>query len=111
MAPGEGAVARVWQGRTTMANAGAYEQHLGTETLPGLTKITGFEQAFVLRRVNGQTVEYIVMTLWSSREAIGAFAGEDAECAVIPDAAAKVLDEWEERARHFEVALTARANE
>jgi hypothetical protein len=45
------------------------------------------------------------LTLWASREAITAFAGDDAERAVIPDVAAELLDRWDERATHYELVL------
>lgn len=94
-------------GRTTFANAHPYQEHLRRETLPGLQAIEGFEGAFVLRRVDGDDVEFLVLTLWASQDAIHAFAGRDAEQAVIPAAAAQVLKQWDERATHYEVALTA----
>lgn len=107
MAPRKRGVGRVWQGRTTVADAHAYQEHLSKETLPGLQAIEGFEQALVLRRIAGDDdVEFLVLTFWASRDAIHAFAGEDAERAVIPQAAQQVLKERDDRARHFEVALT-----
>ena len=105
MAPRKRRVGRVWQGRTTLANAHPYQEHLRKETLPGLQAIEGFEQALVLRRVAGDDVEFLVLTLWASQDAIHAFAGQDAELAVIPQAAERVLKEWDDRARHFELAL------
>jgi heme-degrading monooxygenase HmoA len=104
-APSTRPVGRVWHGRTSLANAHAYQEHLRNETLPGLRAIEGFEQAIVLRRVADQAAEFLVFTLWASQDAVHAFAGEDAERAVIPTAAAQVLSQWDERASHYEVAL------
>jgi heme-degrading monooxygenase HmoA len=98
-------VGRVWQGKTTLANAHAYQEHLRKETLPGLQSIEGFEVAFVLRRPQPDGVDFVVLTVWASQDAIHAFAGRDAERAVIPHAAASVLEAWDERATHYEVAL------
>jgi heme-degrading monooxygenase HmoA len=86
-------------------NANAYEEHLRAETLPRLTELDGFENAFVLKRAADRGVEFLVLTLWASREAITAFAGDDAERAVIPDVAAELLDRWDERATHYELVL------
>jgi heme-degrading monooxygenase HmoA len=99
----------VWRGRTSFANAHAYEEHLRKKTLPTLRTIEGFEEALVLRRADDEDVEFIVLTLWASREAIRQFAGRDDERSVVPPAAAELLKEWDERARHFEVALQVRA--
>jgi heme-degrading monooxygenase HmoA len=107
MAPRKRGIGRVWQGQTTFADAHAYQEHLRTETLPGLRAIDGFAGAFVLRRVADEEVEFLVLTLWASHDAILAFAGRDPERAVIPAAATQVLKHWDERATHYEVALTA----
>jgi heme-degrading monooxygenase HmoA len=98
-------VARLWRGRTTLANAHPYEEHLRTETLPALGAIQGFRRGYVLKHVDDQGAAFVVVTLWDSQDAIHAFAGPDAELAVIPPAAARVLAEWDERAVHYEVAL------
>jgi hypothetical protein len=98
-------VARVWRGRTSFANSHAYQEHLRKDTLPSLQAIEGFEQALVLRRAEAEDVEFMVLTLWTSRDAIRRFAGPDDERSVVPPAAAEVLREWDERARHFDVAL------
>jgi heme-degrading monooxygenase HmoA len=96
---------RLWSGRTTRANAEPYLDHLRTDTLPALETLDGFRGAFVLRRaVDGDSVEFLVLTLWESERAVEAFAGPDVERAVIPDAARRVLASWDERAAHYEVA-------
>ena len=110
MAPRKRRVGRVWQGSTTFTNAHAYQEHLRKETLPALRGIEGFEQALVLRRIAAEDeIEFLVLTLWASQDAIHDFAGEDAERAVIPRVAAQVLKEWDERARHFVVVLNVQA--
>jgi heme-degrading monooxygenase HmoA len=74
--------------------------------LPGVQAIAGFDSAFVLRRIADEDVEFLVLTLWASQDAIHAFAGRDAERAVIRAAAAQALKQWD-GATHYEVALTA----
>jgi heme-degrading monooxygenase HmoA len=108
MAPRKRPVGRVWRGRTTFANAHPYQEHLRRETLPGLTAIDGFEGAYVLKSVGDDAVEFLVLTLWTSQDAVHAFAGRDAELAVIPAAAEQILAQWDERATHYEVVLTSR---
>jgi heme-degrading monooxygenase HmoA len=110
MSAAMGDVARVWRGRTTAADADAYEDHLRTDTLRRLAALDGFKDAYLLRRTGERGVDFLVLTLWASREAIHAFAGEDAERAVIPAAAAKLLKHWDERATHYEVALVVDAS-
>ncbi len=45
------------------------------------------------------------MTLWSSRDAIARFAGEDAEAVVVPPEAQALLSRYDERAVHWDVPL------
>lgn len=106
-------IGRLWHGRTTFANADAYQEHLRKETLPALKAIDGYRGAFVLKRIGASEVDFVTLTLWASQDAIHAFAGPDAERAVIPPEAERVLSDWDERATHYEVALleTHGANE
>jgi heme-degrading monooxygenase HmoA len=50
-------------------------------------------------------VEFVVLTLWESLEAIVAFAGRDAEVAVVPEEARRMMLEHDARARHYEEVL------
>jgi heme-degrading monooxygenase HmoA len=108
MAPLKPLIGRLWHGRTTFANAHPYQEHLRRETLPGLTAIEGFQGAYVLKRVGDGAVEFLVLTLWASEDAIRAFAGRDAEFAVIPAAAEQLLAQRDERATHYEVVFASR---
>ena len=74
-----------------------------------MTAIDGFRGAYVLKRVGNDAVEFLVVTLWASEDAIHAFAGRDAELAVIPAAAEQLLAQWDERATHYEVVLASRS--
>lgn len=108
MAPRKRPVGRLWRGRTSFANAHPYLEHLRKATLPRLGEIEGFRGAYVLKRVGEDDVEFAVLTLWASQDAIQAFAGRDAERAVIPVEAEQVLERWDERATHYEVTLEYR---
>lgn len=72
--------------------------------LPSLDRIPGYRGATVLRRAGSTGVEFIVMTFWSSMEAIRGFAGEDVERAVVEPEARAVLIESEDTVRHYVVA-------
>jgi hypothetical protein len=50
-------------------------------------------------------VEILVATYWSSFTAIDAFAGSDREAAVVAPEAAALLTDYDERVRHYEVAI------
>lgn len=47
----------------------------------------------------------VVRSRWSDEESIKRFAGADPEHAVVPEEARALLSAFDERARHFHVAL------
>jgi heme-degrading monooxygenase HmoA len=98
-------IVRVWQAEATPENADAYARHLSEAVLPKLRGIAGYEGAYLLRRVKGDRLELVVLTLWSSMEAIRAFAGDEPERAVVEPAARAVLAAWDETVRHYDAAL------
>jgi heme-degrading monooxygenase HmoA len=80
-----------------------YVHHLRSETLPALRKIPGFVDASILSRRLDAGVEFLVVTRWTSLEAVRRFAGADPEAAVVPDEVAALMIDYDRRARHFEV--------
>ena len=99
-------IARTWHGTTDSRHADAYVRHLREHTFPALASMTGHRGGYVLRRASGDSVEFTVITLWDSLDAIRHFAGEDLEAAVVPAAAAALLASHDTRAAHWEVALS-----
>ena len=101
-------VARVWRGATRPTNADAYAAHLRDNIFPELAKIPGHAGVFVMRRA-GKTpdddVEYTVLTLWFSQQAIRDFAGDDIEAAVVPPEARALLSAHDDRAVHWDLPL------
>jgi heme-degrading monooxygenase HmoA len=98
-------IARIWTARTTRARAPAYAAYLRAHVFTGLRGIDGYERALFLQRDVGEEAEVQVITFWRSLDAIRAFAGTDIEAAVVTDAAAALLTDFDRRARHFEVIL------
>jgi heme-degrading monooxygenase HmoA len=98
-------IARTWRGWSSAAEAPAYLAHLETATFPALGGIDGFEGSYVLRRDVDGEVEFLVVTLWSSLDAVRAFAGDDHERAVVPLEAERVLARFDPAVTHYEVAL------
>ena len=84
-------ITRAWWGRALPENADAYVAHLRADVLGQLNDIKGHRGAYVLRRPAGEgqagEVEFAVLTLWDSMDAIRQFAGEDPDIAVVPPAA------------------------
>lgn len=99
-------VSRHWKGIAKRDEADHYVAHLQSETLPKLAALPGFIGASVLRRDVITGIEFQVVTVWESLKAIEAFAGPDAEVAVVPAVAQAMMVEFESRATHYEVAST-----
>lgn len=97
-------IARVWHGYTTPAHADAYEAMLKPELLPGVSQAKGYRGSYLLRRALGSEVEFLTILLWESMDAIKAAAGQDYETAVIPEERRPLLQRYDAKAAHYEVA-------
>jgi heme-degrading monooxygenase HmoA len=100
-------IARMWSGRARPEHADAYVTHLQQKTFPQLASIPGHRGAYILRRAQAGgigLVEFTVITLWESLDAIARFAGADPEVAVVPPEARSLLASYDDRAVHWEVA-------
>lgn len=96
-------ISRHWCGTTKVASAYQYVEHLQTETFPALGKLPGFVSASILRRSVSHGVEFLIVTHWSSFEAIVAFAGADVETAVVPQRVQDMMITYDHVVRHYEV--------
>src|SRR6266481_6577710 len=72
-------VARMWHGRTLTSKADEYYAYLKQAGIDKIEAIEGNLGAQVLRRTDGNTTEFTVISYWESRDAIKKFAGDDIE--------------------------------
>ena len=98
-------IARMWRGSAIGERADDYVKHLQQSVVPELCQIDGFKGIYLLRRNSPDGVEFVVLTLWESMEAIHKFAGENPEVAVVTPAARKLFREYDAEVKHFEIAL------
>src|SRR5438105_4172097 len=96
-------IARFWRGAATPQNAAAYEKHIRETVFPSLLAMRGHLGAHLLRRTVDGQVEFVAVTLWSSHDDIRQFAGDDIDVAHVEPHARRVLSEFDDFARHFEV--------
>jgi antibiotic biosynthesis monooxygenase (ABM) superfamily enzyme len=98
-------IARIWHGWTKPSNADAYESLLKSEIFIGIQdrQIVGYRGIQLLRRELGDEVEFVTVMWFDSIDAVGAFAGEDYEVAVVPPKARTLLSRFDARSQHYEV--------
>jgi heme-degrading monooxygenase HmoA len=98
-------IARHWRGWTAPENANAYGDLLRNTVLPGLKNIYGYRGGYVLRRNVGAEVEFVVVNLFDSIEAVQQFAGPDYAVAQFEPEARRLLAHVEPLAAHYEVCM------
>ena len=97
-------IARIWRGTARPDLIDAYVAHLRETTFPQLASIAGHRGAFVLTRPSNDVVDVTVITLWESVDAIARFSGAVPDVAVVPREAQALLNSWDLRAVHWDVA-------
>jgi uncharacterized protein YciI/heme-degrading monooxygenase HmoA len=100
---GKGMVLRMWRARATAEKSGEYIEHATKKVFPAFGAIEGHSGAYLLRRAVGGAVEFVVLTLWTSMEAVRKFAGAKPEKAVVEPEARAALTAFDESVTHFEV--------
>ncbi|WP_428661744.1 antibiotic biosynthesis monooxygenase family protein [Reyranella sp.] len=98
-------IVRMWRGQASAAKADAYFGHVTQTVFPELATLAGHEGAWLLRReVDGRT-EFLAVTFWESLDAIRSFAGDDIATAIVEPEARAVLSDFDDFARHYELAF------
>jgi heme-degrading monooxygenase HmoA len=96
------AVARIWRGQTRPQDAAAYLDVLKTTGVADYLATPGNRGVWVLTRLQGDEVEFTLLTLWESREAIARFAGEEIDRARYYPQDARYLLHFAETVEHFD---------
>lgn len=97
-------IARTWRGTASLATADIYYRHFRTEVVPHLQTIAGYQDAYLLRREVDGHVEFLVVTLWDSIEAVKKFAGPNPDIAIVEPEARAALSAFDDFAQHYAVA-------
>jgi heme-degrading monooxygenase HmoA len=96
-------IVRSWRGRASPEKPDAYIEHFRKNVLPELREIEGFLGASLLRENRTQEIEFLVLTRWTSMDAVRAFAGADASRAVVEPEAVAALVDYDRTVHHYEV--------
>lgn len=99
----KGMILRMWKGQATPEKAAKYVQHATHNVFPDLQAIAGHRGAYLLRRALNGAVEFVVLTLWDSMDAVRRFAGAKPEKAVVAPDAEALLSSFDDFVSHYEV--------
>jgi heme-degrading monooxygenase HmoA len=99
-------IARHWRGWIQKRDADAYESLLKDKVLPSLKEIDGFKGSYVLRENGPEEVEFVVVNLFDSLDAVKRFAGPKYETSVFEPEARKLLSHIDLVAKHYEVCAS-----
>jgi heme-degrading monooxygenase HmoA len=94
-------IARLWRGYSTPEKANGYRVMLLRQILPHINKSEGYGGSFVLERAIGDEIEFLIITLWHSMDAVRKFAGPQYERAVIHEEAAAFLTRYDTESIHY----------
>ncbi len=98
-------MARIWSGRTHESKAESYLSYLKKTGVKEYRSTKGNRGVYVLRRTIDGNVEFTLISLWDSMEAIRRFAGPDVERAVYYPEDKDFLLELEPKVSHFQVMV------
>jgi hypothetical protein len=96
-------IARIWRGATSAQDADAYADYMGRTGGEALASTAGSRGVYMLRRIEGERAEWIMLSLWDDEDAVRAFAGDDIGVAVFYPEDDRFLTERDLTASHFEV--------
>jgi heme-degrading monooxygenase HmoA len=96
-------VVRAWRGYGAVDDAQAYPKHLLQSVRPKLEQLAGFRGLYLLCRRDLEEIEFLVLTLWDSMDAVHAFASEQPEQAVVEPEARAALVRFDNTVQHYEV--------
>jgi heme-degrading monooxygenase HmoA len=106
----DGRIVRAWSASGDAEGVATYcREHFPRAVLPELRALDGFVRAEVLVRRVGSRSELLVLTTWTSLDAVKGFAGIRTERAVVEPVVAELLEHYDDEVRHFTIAFEASA--
>ena len=95
-------IARLWRGYRPREKADGYRVILLQQTLPNINKRRGgYRGSFVLERTINGEIEFLIISLWESIDAVRRVAGPKDERAVIHEEATALLTRYAPESVHY----------
>jgi heme-degrading monooxygenase HmoA len=99
-------VVREWRGWTRAADADAYQRYIEETGVAELRATPGNLGVQMWRRDEGERSEFVVVSMWDSRDSIRAFAGDDIDAAHYYPEDEQFLLELDPRCKHYDVVAS-----
>lgn len=103
-------ICRIWHGWTTSDDANTYQQLLDEEIVPEIIDrdIAGLRNVDILRRLDlgSHEVEFVTIMTFDDWPSAEAFAGSGGTRSVVPDAARRVLERFDEHSQHYDLVAS-----
>jgi heme-degrading monooxygenase HmoA len=96
-------IMRTWRGAVRPEDAQEYLDHQARTGVREYREIPGNLGVLVIRRDQGELIEVTTVSLWTSMDAVKAFAGEEPERAKFYPGDDALLAEADNHADHYEV--------
>lgn len=96
-------IARIWRGATRAEDADAYVDYLHETGVKEYAETPGNRGVHMLRRVDADRCEFLMLTFWDSMDAVKRFAGDDPERAVFYPEDDRFLIDRDLTSSHWEV--------
>jgi len=96
-------IMRTWRGAVRPEDAEEYLRHQGDTGVREYRETPGNLGVLVLRRSRGDLIEVSTLSLWTSMDAVRAFAGDDPERARFYPGDDDLLAQKDSHADHYEV--------
>lgn len=98
-------ILREWRGRVSRDKTEAYVDFLRTQALPDYARTPGHRGTWMFVDRGDTESEFVLQTLWDSREAIRGFAGDDIRIAHYYPEDPGFLLEMPPHVRHYDVEV------
>ncbi|TBW58594.1 antibiotic biosynthesis monooxygenase [Marinobacter halodurans] len=99
-------IARIWKGWTRPNDADKYETLFTNDILPRVTQgVSGYIRTDLLKRDDGDEVEFTTIFWFESMDAVKQFAGDHFNQAVVPGEVQQLMTRFEPTVSHYESIL------
>src|SRR5574341_2601468 len=101
-------IVRIWRSVTLATKAEQYLEYLIRIVIPAYQSAEGNKALFVMKELQGELAHCLLLSFWTSDEALVNFAGADCPEVANPSPGEKsLLIAFESTARHYKVVYTS----